>query len=135
MSHLVRPISNLGVPLRSPWRRVVTLLASICISLILFFILFPAQASAYTKNSPAILPTLQIAVGFEDDSRLNYWTPVQVALSNEGPLHIHPAALAPTIYEPGRLIRSIVGAYPCGRPRCEVFALFCSPFEVVLLHS
>ena len=31
-----------------------------------------------------VLPTLQIAVGFEDDSRLNYWTPVQVTLSNEG---------------------------------------------------
>src|SRR5438309_7712641 len=59
---------------------VAILLASICISLFLF----PAQASAYTKNSPMISPTLQIAVGFEDDSRLNYWTPVQVALSNEG---------------------------------------------------
>ncbi len=56
------------------------------ISLILFFFffLFPAQASALTKNSPVVLPTLQITVGFEDDSRVNYWTPVQVALSNEG---------------------------------------------------
>jgi hypothetical protein len=31
-----------------------------------------------------VLPTLQLTVGFEDDSRIDYWTPVQVALSNEG---------------------------------------------------
>jgi hypothetical protein len=31
-----------------------------------------------------ILPTLQLSVGFEDDSRVDYWTPVQVVLSNEG---------------------------------------------------
>ncbi len=71
-----RPVYSRGVPLRSP--------LILSISLILFFILFPAQASAYTKNSPVVLPTLQIAVGFEDDSRLNYWTPVEVTLSNEG---------------------------------------------------
>ncbi|HEY6285034.1 MAG TPA: hypothetical protein VIX20_05185, partial [Ktedonobacteraceae bacterium] len=59
---------------------MVILLASICISLFLF----PAQASAHTKNSPGVFPTLQIAVGFEDDSRLNYWTPVQVTLNNKG---------------------------------------------------
>jgi hypothetical protein len=84
MSRLARPVYSSGVPLRSPWGRVVTLFASICISLIFFSFLFPAQASARTKNSPVVLPTLQIAVGFEDDSRLNYWTPVQVTLSNEG---------------------------------------------------
>jgi hypothetical protein len=65
-----------GRPLRSP--------LILSISLILFSFLFPAQASAHTKNSPVVLPTLQISVGFEDDSRLNYWTPVQVTLSNEG---------------------------------------------------
>src|SRR5205085_8471131 len=62
--------------------RVFILLTSLCLSLIL--LLFPAHASALTKNSPGILPTLQLTVGFEDDSRVNYWTPVQVALSNEG---------------------------------------------------
>src|SRR6266487_4775152 len=65
-----------GRPLRS--------LLILSISLILFSFLFPTQASAHTKNSPVVLPTLQISVGFEDDSRLNYWTPVQVTLSNEG---------------------------------------------------
>ncbi len=65
-----------GRPLRSP--------LILSISLILFSFLFPAQVSAQTKNSPVVLPTLQISVGFEDDSRLNYWTPVQVTLSNEG---------------------------------------------------
>src|SRR5437764_13831087 len=62
--------------------RVFILLTSLCLSLIL--LLFPAHASALTKNSPKGLPTLQLTVGFEDDSRVNYWTPVQVAFSNEG---------------------------------------------------
>ena len=95
-----RPVYSRGAPLRSPslglhclrspclrstWGRggVVILLASLCISLILF--LFPAHASALTKKSPVVLPTLQLTVGFEDDSRVDYWTPVQIALSNEGP--------------------------------------------------
>jgi len=62
--------------------RMVILLSSLCLSLVLF--LFPTQASALTNNSAMTLPTLQLTVGFEDDSRVNYWTPVQVALSNEG---------------------------------------------------
>ena len=66
-------------------RRVVILLTSICISLILLFVLFPARASAHTKDTFAKLPTLQVAVGFEDDSRLNYWTPVDITLNNDGP--------------------------------------------------
>src|SRR6266480_5101991 len=78
--NLKRRATQVEHPTPRGWGGVVILLASICISLFLF----PAQASAYTKNSPMISPTLQIAVGFEDDSRLNYWTPVQVALSNEG---------------------------------------------------
>jgi hypothetical protein len=74
-----------GVSLRSPrcsYRVIIILLTSLCLFLTL--ILFPAQASAHTKNAPMGLPTLQLTVGFEDDSRVNYWTPVQVALSNEG---------------------------------------------------
>jgi hypothetical protein len=47
--------------------------------------LFPAQASAYTKNTPGALPTLQVVVGFEDDARVDYWTPVQITLNNDGP--------------------------------------------------
>src|SRR6266571_5779634 len=78
--NLKRRATQVEHPTPRGWGGVVILLAS----LILFFILFPAQASAYTKNSPVVLPTLQIAVGFEDDSRLNYWTPVEVTLSNEG---------------------------------------------------
>ena len=62
--------------------RMVILLTSLCISLILFLV--PARASALTKNSLVVLPALQLTVGFEDDSRVNYWTPVQVTLSNEG---------------------------------------------------
>lgn len=44
--------------------------------------LFPLEASARTTNTPG--PTLQMNVGFEDDSRLDYWTPVQITLGNEG---------------------------------------------------
>src|SRR6266567_8550852 len=66
-------------------RRIVILLISICISLILLSFLFPARALAHTKDTLAILPTLQVAVGFEDDSRLNYWTPVDITLNNDGP--------------------------------------------------
>jgi hypothetical protein len=47
--------------------------------------LFPAHAVAYTKNTPPVLPTLQLAVGFEDDARVDYWTPVQIKLNNAGP--------------------------------------------------
>jgi hypothetical protein len=93
--HPARPVYSRGAPLRSPWRwraagtrlanaRLLRLVICLCTSLILLSFLFPAQASARTKNAPVVLPTLQIAVGFEDDSRLNYWTPVQVTLSNEG---------------------------------------------------
>jgi uncharacterized membrane protein len=63
-------------------KRVVIFIVSLCASLILF--LFPAQASALTKISPVESPTIQLTVGFEDDSRVDYWVPVQVALSNAG---------------------------------------------------
>ncbi len=64
----------------TPSGRVFILLSWLCISLFLF----PAHASALTKKSSIILPSLQLTVGFEDDSRVDYWTPVQIALSNEG---------------------------------------------------
>ena len=84
MNQPSRPVHSRGVPLRSPWGRggVFVLLASLFISLIMF--LFPAHSSALTKTSSKVLPTLQLSVGFEDDSRVNYWTPVQVVLGNKG---------------------------------------------------
>jgi hypothetical protein len=88
-NRLARSVYSRGVPLRSPCRgagtRPIKFLFSLCISLILLSFLFPSQASAHTKNTPAGLPTLQVAVGFEDDNRLNYWTPVQITLNNDGP--------------------------------------------------
>ncbi len=77
MNRLAKFVYSRGVPLWSP--------CILCISLILLSFLFPAQASAHTKNIPGRLPTLQVAVGFEDDSRLDYWTPVQITLNNDGP--------------------------------------------------
>ncbi len=59
-------------------------LSSLCIALMLAFSLLPAVASAHANNTPAAAPVLQMNVGFEDDSRLEYWTPVQISLNNDG---------------------------------------------------
>ncbi len=57
----------------------------LCLALTLVtFLLFPEGASAYTRTIATGGPTLQINVGFEDDSRVGYWTPVQITLSNGG---------------------------------------------------
>jgi hypothetical protein len=56
----------------------------LCAFLIVFPCFNPTSAFAHIKNSPVVLPTMQLAVGFEDDSRLDYWTPVQVTLNNQG---------------------------------------------------
>ena len=77
MNRLAKFVYSRGAPLRSP--------CILGISLLLLFFLLPAQASAHTKNAPASFPTLQVAVGFEDDARLDYWTPVQITLNNGGP--------------------------------------------------
>ncbi len=58
--------------------------SSLCLTLVLTFFLFSAAASAHINNTPAALVELQIDVGFEDDSRLDYWTPVQISMSNVG---------------------------------------------------
>ena len=84
MNHPARLVYSSVVPLRSPWGRggVVIIFTSLYISLMLF--LLPAHVSALRKNPDVVSPTLQLTAGFEDDSRVNYWTPVQVVLSNEG---------------------------------------------------
>ena len=84
INHPARLVYSRVVHLRSPWGRggVVIIFTSLYLSLILF--LLPAHVSALRKNPHVVLPTLQLTVGFEDDSRVNYWTPVQVVLSNTG---------------------------------------------------
>ena len=58
----------------------------LCMALVLACFLSPVQASAQnTKNISAEQPTLQLVVGFDDDSRLDYWTPVWITMSNDGP--------------------------------------------------
>ncbi len=61
-----------------------TIFSGLCLALMLALFLFPLEASAHTTNTPATGPTLQMNVGFEDDSRLDYWTPVQITLGNDG---------------------------------------------------
>src|SRR2546421_9551027 len=52
----------------------IRLLVYLCVALTLGSFLFPERASAYTRNTnstPGGGPTLQLAVGFDDDSRLD----------------------------------------------------------------
>lgn len=81
----VRPYDTMNRFAKFVYRRGAPLWPCIlCISLIVTFLL-PAQASAHTQNTPGVLPTLQVTAGFEDDARLDYWTPVQITLNNNGP--------------------------------------------------
>ena len=59
-------------------------LSSLCLALTLALFLSPAATSAHTSNTPAAAPVLQLDVGFNDDSRLEYWTPVRITLNNDG---------------------------------------------------
>ncbi|MGH2493125.1 MAG: hypothetical protein ACRDIV_00300, partial [Ktedonobacteraceae bacterium] len=65
----------------------VKLLFSLCIALVLAFILSSARVSvqtAYANDRAAAPPTLQMAVGFGDNTRLDYWVPVAFTVSNSG---------------------------------------------------
>src|SRR6266851_558979 len=50
-----------------------------------FLLLFPAQASAHARNTPAVGLTLQVDVGFNSFYRIGYWTPIRITLNNQGP--------------------------------------------------
>src|SRR5260370_21034065 len=57
-------------------------------ALMLAFFVSPGRASAHTLDTTktsAGQPTLQMVVGFDDNSRLDYWTPAWITLSNAGP--------------------------------------------------
>jgi hypothetical protein len=57
-------------------------------ALMLAFFVSPGRASAHTLDTTktsAGQPTLQMVVGFDDNSRLDYWTPAWITLSNTGP--------------------------------------------------
>ncbi len=57
-------------------------------ALVLAFFVSPGRASAHTLDTTktsAGQPTLQMVVGFDDNSRLDYWTPAWITLSNAGP--------------------------------------------------
>ena len=53
-------------------------------SLILILLLFPAGASAHVNNPHARGLSLQVNMGFNENYRLNFWTPVRVTLNNSG---------------------------------------------------
>src|SRR5712691_12908130 len=68
-------------------RSHVRLLFSLCIALVLVSILSPVRVSAQTKyadDASATQPTLQLAVGFGDNSRLDFWVPALITVSNGG---------------------------------------------------
>jgi len=83
-------------------------LFGVCLALLLVtFLLFPAGASAHTRATTSGGPTLQINVGFEDDSRVGYWTPVQITLSNDGANFT--GTLSATTYTSPLLSGAVVG--------------------------
>ncbi len=70
-----------------PWGKSCFIFC-LCMSLMLASFLLPARVSARTRptNSTSTgKPTLQVVAGFDDYSRLGYWIPVQITLSNDGP--------------------------------------------------
>jgi len=75
ISSIIYPLNNISFVFR---------LSSLCLALTLAFSLFPVVASAHSNNTPAAAPVLQMDVGFEDDSRLEFWAPARISLSNDG---------------------------------------------------
>ena len=66
----------------------VKLLVSLCIALVLASILTSSRASAEVENAgaaTAVQPTLQIAVATGDSTRLDFWAPALITMSNNGP--------------------------------------------------
>jgi hypothetical protein len=66
----------------------VKLLFSLYLAFVLASILSPARVSArtaYANDVSAAPPTLQMVVGFSDNTRLDFWVPVSITISNSGP--------------------------------------------------
>jgi hypothetical protein len=84
--------------------RGVAIKVVLLLALLLFVCLFPAQASAHVHSGP----TLQLNVGFEDDSRVGYWTPVEITMSNNGANF--SGTLSATSYTSPFLSGAVVGA-------------------------
>jgi len=105
------------------WGKVIELLAGtrprrflfcLCISLMLASFLLPVRVSAQTRstnNTSTVNPTLQVVAGFDDYSRLGYWTPVQITLSNDGP-DFKGVISATTYTSPSRFGTSISSILP-----------------------
>ncbi len=65
----------------------VKLLFSLCIALVLASILSTARVpvhTAYANNTAPVPPTLQMAVGFGDNTRLNFWVPAFLTINTAG---------------------------------------------------
>lgn len=93
--------------------RQIRLLVCLCMALTLGSFFFPAPVSAHTRETtitPTLGPTLQLAVGFDDDSRLDYWTPAWITLNNDGPYFT--GVLSATTYagslRPSRIMGAIL---------------------------
>src|SRR5579859_969996 len=84
----------------------VKLLVSLCAALVLASILTFSRASAQVERAgggTVVQPTLQIVVATGDSTRLNFWVPALITISNNGP--DFTGVLAVTTY---------IGRNPCG---------------------
>src|ERR1051326_5452439 len=66
----------------------VRLLVSLCVALALASILASARVSAQVEQAGGgitVQPTLQISVATGDSTRLDFWTPALITVSNNGP--------------------------------------------------
>jgi hypothetical protein len=83
---LSRLHDNAAGPSAGAWS--MRILLCLGMALMLAFFVSPGRAAAHTmniRNTSTGQPTLQMVVGFDDNSRLDYWTPAWITLSNDGP--------------------------------------------------
>src|SRR6266404_1404862 len=103
LSSTTRLHDNVAGPAAGTWS--TRILLCLGMALMLAFFVSPGRASAHTLDTTktsAGQPTLQMVVGFDDNSRLDYWTPAWITLSNDGP--DFRGVLAATTYANARVV-------------------------------
>ncbi len=100
---ILRLHDNAAGPPAGTWS--TRILLCLGMALMLAFFVSPGRASAHTLDTTktsAGQPTLQMVVGFDGNSRLDYWTPAWITLSNAGP--DFRGVLAATTYANARVV-------------------------------